>query len=818
MSSKLKTRCNSAATILFFALVLISFNSKSQSFVKQDATGNNDGTSWQNAYTNLDSAISKTVAGDIWVAKGIYKPTYTFIAFKTYKAFKIDKNIALYGGFKGNEASLAQRDVNLNVTTLSGDIGVDGDNSDNTPRVIVITGNGRDSTTIIDGFTITKAQYRQGYDYDNAAVYINSYHGTPIIRNCTITENFGFSGAAIYAVNCSPLITNNNLIKNTAYTGAGIFCDGANPRIIGNRISHNQCIGGYSNLSGAAIRIGAYSSPYIYGNLIENNSANRGAGIYNDSNYPVVIEKNILSGNTATFAGGALYINANQTQLVNNLIVGNSAASYGGAIYIEYCGVNLVNNTIVNNSANQYGSALYLSDANMSNTNNIIYNNRSVYNKPIYIYVGRKDWLPKFEYNDIEDGINSIQITDASLLGGVWKSGNIINTPDFADTNNYNFQLNSQSKCIDAGRPDTASLGLPANDIATNNRIFNGIVDIGCYEFNSGIGTDQHFSVDRRIIDIKGWYDTSFNVNINTIANWSLENSTSWINPSPVKGTGNAQTSLTATKNPLLESSRIATLFLSNDKLNIPSIPILIKQGMGGYIIASPDTAYVTEANFNSTNFAISTNGTWYLLDRQAWLQPSVSSGTGNKSVFLSADSNFTGATRVNRINVANNYSNPVYYDSVVIVQGPTPSKICPGGSIRLLAGVFGSSYRWQVNDGNGYLNLSDNTNFIGSASNTMVISNIPSSWYGYQFRCMANGTVTGNIYTLQMSNRWIGYTNAWETGDNWSCGITPDENTDVVIFGGNVVISSNVVIRSLKVSPNASVTVTTGSTLKILQ
>ena len=45
-------------------------------FVKSDAGGSSDGTSWENAYTDLQSALDIASSGnEIWVAVGTYYPS-----------------------------------------------------------------------------------------------------------------------------------------------------------------------------------------------------------------------------------------------------------------------------------------------------------------------------------------------------------------------------------------------------------------------------------------------------------------------------------------------------------------------------------------------------------------------------------------------------------------------------------------------------------------------------------------------------------------------------------------------------------------------
>ena len=154
-------------------------------FVKANASGTNNGTSWANAYTSLITALSASVTGDqIWVAAGTYNPTSS--ADRT-ASFGLKSGVAVYGGFAGTETLLGQRNISANPTILSGDIGVPGDNADNTYHVV--TSRNTDTTAILDGFIITGGNADwAGPDYDIGGEFYN-YGGSPLLANIIFNAN-----------------------------------------------------------------------------------------------------------------------------------------------------------------------------------------------------------------------------------------------------------------------------------------------------------------------------------------------------------------------------------------------------------------------------------------------------------------------------------------------------------------------------------------------------------------------------------------------------------------------------------------------------
>ncbi len=197
-------------------------------YVNANATGVNDGTSWTDAYTDLQSALNNCLAtnAEIWVAAATYKPT---TGTTRSINFSVPSSVSVYGGFVGNETALSQRNFKTNVTTLSGDLGTVGSNSDNTNNIVSMSlGN---TNTALDGFTITGANFSSG---NRGAV--NSVGGGGWVRNCIISDNTGYAFAALhYTTAAVGGIENCFFINNSSpYSAVGI--DG------GSNVPMNNCV------------------------------------------------------------------------------------------------------------------------------------------------------------------------------------------------------------------------------------------------------------------------------------------------------------------------------------------------------------------------------------------------------------------------------------------------------------------------------------------------------------------------------------------------------------------------------------------------
>jgi parallel beta-helix repeat protein len=484
--------------LVFFLLVINYFEVHSQVFVKSNATGLNDGTSWQNAYTDLSIAINNTSSGEIWVAAGIYKPS-TDLSGNTptdnrLKTFRLKENLAIYGGFTGNEEQIDQRDWKTNQTVLSGDIGVENNNIDNCIHVVSAEFARLNQQTILDGVTV-----KHGYSYsqyNGAGIYVNQTSGgTFIVRNCIIENNSSYrGGGGLYVFNSNPIIENNIFRNNQAFEGGAMYLHYSNALVRNNEITNNKA-DNYANvssssLSGGGVYIGSYSSPHLTNNVIKNNYAKyEGGGASINSNYHTVFEGNLIIGNTSR-DGGGVFLDFSQTYFLNNVFARNTATQYGGAMYMDYTpGPKLINNSIILNTANQAGGGLYLFAANATVLNSIIYLNTSPIGSQAEVLVQRSDWFPRFKYCNIEKGILGIH-TNLN----VEFQNNLDTTPMFANVNGDDFSITALSALIDKGTIDSNILGFPWNgsngeaisfptvDISGDLRVYNDQIDIGASE------------------------------------------------------------------------------------------------------------------------------------------------------------------------------------------------------------------------------------------------------------------------------------------------------------------------------------------------
>lgn len=376
--------------LFFFCLVLGSSLTAQQTiYVKSDAAGANNGTSWQNAYTALSAALAAAVSGDqVWVAAGTHKP----VSATPNASFTVQAGVALYGGFNGSETMLSARNPATNVTILSGDLAGNDvvgnyatNRTDNSTHVVeVVDGSGSGARAIVDGFTISGGQTLIGAANPDLTRRGGGLLTTAkaTVRNCRFTDNNAETGGALAAVNSASGILLDNCLfdkNNATLFGAGIFFrellgGGEVNRCI---FQENKTVRGtfyvitsgnmvvdscqfLNNDAGLNPCSGLYTWQTTFtltNSIFKGNRSNDYSAMYNDGRngvFPFTIDNCLFEDNVAVDAtntsnvatGGAIF-NATTTSLIKNCIFKNNAGHLAGAIYMT--GVVPGNKNVIDN-------------------------------------------------------------------------------------------------------------------------------------------------------------------------------------------------------------------------------------------------------------------------------------------------------------------------------------------------------------------------------------------------------------------------------------------------------------------------------------
>ena len=262
-------------------------------YVDRDATGANDGSSWADAYTSLQSALpaaghdADTV--EIWLAEGVYKPG----ASERSASFRIVDSTVIYGGFSGDETSRDQRDWRQYPTILSGELGVAGIFGDNSFHVVMATN--VDSTAGLDGLTITggNANSSPGEAKNRGGGLYND-HADLTVRNVIFLDNQAIFGGGVANGGASPTFTNVQFLNNSAGSGGGGVYNysGSSPTLINAVFSGNN-----ANVGGAAHNTLDSDPLFLNVTFSDNVVSGDGAALYNTFNANPEIRNAIFWGN-----------------------------------------------------------------------------------------------------------------------------------------------------------------------------------------------------------------------------------------------------------------------------------------------------------------------------------------------------------------------------------------------------------------------------------------------------------------------------------------------------------------------------------------
>lgn len=332
-------------------------------YVDANATGANNGSSWEDAFTDLQDALDAAEdCNQIWVAEGTYTPSRrTDPGDPRSVTFQLETCVEIYGGFQRGGGCWEDRDPATYETILSGDLDGNDVPVANPSQLLgeptraenayhVVTGSGADESAILDGFSITAGNA-------NGAGYLKEH------------------GGGIYTDAGSPTVTNCVLRANSASDlGGGMYSNNSSNLAVG----HCNFIGNYAATNGGGMYNGSSNVTVTSCNFVDN-SAGSGAGLYNSFS-DVTIAHCAFTDNSSSSYGGAIFNGSNSNlDVIDSSFSSNNGGSYGGAIYNIGTSTNMTRCTFVENSARYSGAVQHTATSTAYITNCYFIGNWSVY-------------------------------------------------------------------------------------------------------------------------------------------------------------------------------------------------------------------------------------------------------------------------------------------------------------------------------------------------------------------------------------------------------------------------------------------------------
>jgi len=262
-------------------------------YVDCNATGDETGVSWENAFTSIQAGINAAGSDDeVWVAECTYE-----------ESVSLKSDVWVYGDFAGTEDPdvfdpETDRTIGTHPTIIDAST-ADGGGPDDHVVVMYDVSNVR-----IDGFTITGAvadglgddKYGGGiyYYYD----YVDS---TNMIANCTIIGNSASKGGGIYCFLSYVTVSNCTISGNSADEGGGVYISRYRPHFTKCTISGNS-----ASSTGGGMH-GYRADPRLTNCMISGNEAPSGGGGYFEgvgSTRTLTVTNCTIVGNSADGGGG----------------------------------------------------------------------------------------------------------------------------------------------------------------------------------------------------------------------------------------------------------------------------------------------------------------------------------------------------------------------------------------------------------------------------------------------------------------------------------------------------------------------------------
>jgi len=303
------------------------------------------------------------------------------------------------------------------------------------------------------------------------------------------------SGGGVYFANTNSTFTNGTVSQNFAYYGGGIQVKAGSPTITGNWIERNSVLTAPSNGEGAGIGILGKSTAYIANNLITQNSAHNGGGLYAYDSEPIV-SFNVVHDNVADqglgFGGGISFGKVGPKGSLDRNEIYQNVAGQGGGVALRtgtsalvYC--NIIDLNVAHGGTGRGGGIFSAQSNSPSLANTIVYND-AVDGGGLYVQGATAPLIDTSiiyfntatSNSSFFDGSGVLILTYADVETNVVGAGDISVDPLFVNAGGRNYSLQSTSLLINAGN---STLNPGGTDIYGNTRVNGPIIDMGAVEF-----------------------------------------------------------------------------------------------------------------------------------------------------------------------------------------------------------------------------------------------------------------------------------------------------------------------------------------------
>lgn len=195
-------------------------------YVKPTGSGTEDGSSWDNATSDLHTAIQATGVTKVFVAIGNYNVgDHSFI---------MKNGVEIYGGFDpaNNIKTLSDTRILPNLT-IEGSI-LNGQNVRPVIWNVFTAGNPLNNSSLLDGFTVKNGNYGAN------GGGIRNIYAAPVFNHLVIKNNTAnnSSGGGVYNDYSSPKFSNTIITNNSGWAGGGgIFSEHNSTLLLVNVLS-----------------------------------------------------------------------------------------------------------------------------------------------------------------------------------------------------------------------------------------------------------------------------------------------------------------------------------------------------------------------------------------------------------------------------------------------------------------------------------------------------------------------------------------------------------------------------------------------------